>query len=88
MLADSKFCFLSDDEEMDQFELCLQITIKAHEGQTRRGSEEPYSDHPIRVAKSLDDIYSQCVALLHDVLEDTDETHDTLREKGVDEDVI
>ncbi len=48
-----------------------------HNGQFRKGSNQPYHTHPIAVAKILDrygysDYVTQCVSLLHDVVEDTD----------------
>ena len=50
--------------------------MKAHERQNRRGSKLPYIVHPLEVASILTK-YSPspigyCIALLHDVLEDTD----------------
>ncbi|MFD1361175.1 HD domain-containing protein [Lentibacillus salinarum] len=48
---------------------------KAHEGQTRKSSNEPYITHPIRVAKRLETSgFSDelvCAGYLHDVVEDT-----------------
>jgi (p)ppGpp synthase/HD superfamily hydrolase len=61
----------------------LEISIEGHEGQTRKSSGEPYVSHPVAVAQ-LTRCYSGllgdyaetaiAVALLHDVLEDTDVT--------------
>lgn len=47
-----------------------------HKGQFRKGSNEPYSTHPLAVAAILDkygysDVVTQCIARLHDVVEDT-----------------
>lgn len=48
---------------------------KAHEGQLRKNSNNPYITHPIRVAKRLESAgFSNelvCAAYLHDVVEDT-----------------
>jgi (p)ppGpp synthase/HD superfamily hydrolase len=48
---------------------------KAHSGQTRKYSPEPYIVHPVRVMNICKgyttDITVLCAALLHDVLEDT-----------------
>lgn len=38
----------------------------------------PYIFHPFTVAENMTDEYSTCVALLHDVVEDTDVTLDDL----------
>ena len=47
-----------------------------HKGQFRKGSNQPFSSHPIAVARILRefgyrDIITQCIALLHDIVEDT-----------------
>jgi len=49
--------------------------LRYHENQFRKNGE-PYHNHPIRVQEILkkygyDDVVTQCVALLHDVFEDT-----------------
>ncbi|MFD1415254.1 HD domain-containing protein [Oceanobacillus jeddahense] len=52
------------------------FAAKAHQGQVRKNSSEPYITHPIRVAERLekegcsDDLIS--AGYLHDVVEDTD----------------
>lgn len=54
----------------------INFTIKAHDGQYRKGSSIPYAVHPIRVAGLVNSITSQTVplrvALFHDIFEDTD----------------
>ena len=59
-------------------------TVKAH-GEQKRHSGDPYFAHPIEVAGILAglhlDVASICTALLHDVIEDTDVTHDNLAEE-------
>lgn len=56
----------------------------AHEGQ-KRSSGEPYIVHPLAVATFLVELGMDtdtiCVALLHDVVEDTDSTLDDIRKK-------
>ncbi|MDY0406968.1 HD domain-containing protein [Virgibacillus sp. 179-BFC.A HS] len=51
------------------------FAIKAHHGQQRKTSNEPYVTHPIRVAKRLEANHFSdelvCAAYLHDVVEDT-----------------
>lgn len=60
----------------------------AHEGQLRE-SGEPFIVHPLKVAYILAELELDCtsitVAILHDVLEDTDFTIAQLREKFTDE---
>lgn len=65
----------------------LKISFEAHKDQTDR-SGMPYVYHPYEVASHMDDEYSTCVALLHDVIEDTDITSDSLRNEGFPEEVV
>ena len=56
----------------------MQIAYAAHHGQLDY-NEVPYIFHPVHLAETMDDEYSCCVALLHDVVEDTDVTLDELK---------
>ena len=58
----------------------LKIAYDAHHGQTDKGGI-PYIFHPYHLAEQMLDEYTTCVALLHDVVEDTDVTLDMLREQ-------
>ena len=54
----------------------LMLAIRAHEGQRRKYTGEPYSTHPIGVSKIIETIPDHtpemvAAALLHDVVEDT-----------------
>ena len=55
----------------------MQIAYEAHHGQTDK-SGIPYIFHPYHLAEQMKDEYAVCVALLHDVLEDTDYTREAL----------
>jgi len=59
----------------------LLISFDAHKNQLDK-SGMPYVYHPFHLAEQMDDEYSTCVALLHDVVEDTNITLDDLKEKG------
>ena len=48
----------------------------------------PYVYHPFHLAEQMDDQYAVCVALLHDVAEDTPLTFDDLRREGIPEVVV
>ena len=67
----------------------LLIATNAHAGQFDRGGT-PYILHPLKVMHYLktDDEELQCIALGHDVIEDTDVTYRDLREAGISERVI
>lgn len=55
------------------YKLALQIATQAHKGQVRKDGETPYILHPIRVADQFNDDYRKTIAVLHDVLEDTNQ---------------
>ena len=58
----------------------MGLAYEAHHGQTDK-SGVPYVFHPIHLAEQMDDEISCCVALLHDVVEDTEITLEALTEK-------
>lgn len=62
----------------------LAIASKAHEYQTRKGGA-PYILHPLRVMNAVPDGDAKIVAILHDVVEDSEITLDDLREKMPEE---
>ena len=55
----------------------MQIAYHAHHGQFDCNGI-PYVFHPVHIAEQMDDEYSCCVALLHDVVEDTSITLEEL----------
>ena len=57
--------------------LALNTAYKAHEGQLDR-SGLPYIFHPYHVAEQMKDETTCAIALLHDVVEDTDMTLEEL----------
>jgi len=67
----------------------LHIATTAHHGQFDRGGN-PYILHPLKVMHYLksDDEELMCMALGHDVIEDTSVTYKELREAGISERVI
>lgn len=67
----------------------LVLCTNAHHGQFDKGGR-PYILHPLRVMSFLktDDEELQCIALGHDVIEDTKTTYADLRAAGISERVI
>lgn len=65
----------------------LKIAYEAHKNQVDKGGA-PYFLHPIYVALLMDTTDQKIVALLHDVVEDTDITLDDLRREGFPEYII
>lgn len=67
------------------------LAVKAHAG-VRRSSQEVYLNHPLRVARALQEAGFNheviAVALLHDAVEDSDMTLGTLRRHGFSERII
>lgn len=59
----------------------MQIASFAHAGQTDKGGN-PYIEHPIAVAEQLKEDELKVVAILHDVLEDSDMTAEDLLKSG------
>lgn len=55
----------------------LRLAYAAHHGQTDK-SGQPYIFHPYHLAEQMTDEVSACVALLHDVVEDTELTIEEL----------
>lgn len=68
-----------------QTKQALQIMFEAHKNQVDK-SGMPYVFHPYHVAEQMDDEKSTIVALLHDVIEDTDITLSDLH--GFDNEII
>lgn len=65
----------------------MQLCFAAHKDQTDK-SGMPYVFHPFHLAEQMTDEYTTVVALLHDVIEDTDYTPDDLRVMGYPQPVI
>ena len=55
----------------------MLLAYRAHDGHLDHGGV-PYVFHPLHLAEQMDDEISACVALLHDVVEDTDVTLEAL----------
>lgn len=58
----------------------MNIAYQAHHGQTDKCGC-PYVFHPFHLAEQMQDEYTTCAALLHDVVEDTDMTIEQLAEE-------
>ena len=71
----------------DMLNKALEIARKAHAGQVDKGGDT-YIFHPVRVALHCRTETEKIVALLHDVVEDTDVTLDDLRKEGFDTEVL
>lgn len=65
----------------------LRLCFEAHKGQVDK-SGMPYVFHPFHLAEQMKDENSTVVALLHDVVEDTNLTFDDLRAFGFENDIM
>ena len=64
----------------------LKLSFEAHKDQIDK-SGMPYVYHPFHLAEQMKDENTTIVALLHDVVEDTDITIDDIRKMGFNEEV-
>jgi (p)ppGpp synthase/HD superfamily hydrolase len=72
---------------MSNLQRALEIAVESHKDQKQKDGT-PYALHPIRLSMSLQSEEQRIVALLHDVVEDTDWTFDDLLAEGFSENVI
>ncbi|MFC2164366.1 GTP pyrophosphokinase [Acidobacteriota bacterium] len=72
---------------MADLEKAILIAIKAHSGQKDRYGQ-PYILHPLRVMMSVNSEEEKIVAILHDVVEDSDLTLEDLKKEGFSDDVV
>ncbi len=72
---------------MSHLEKAITIAVTAHRGQ-RDKAGQPYILHPLRLMQKCSTEAEMIVAVLHDVIEDTDVTTDHLEREGFDTEVI
>ena len=65
----------------------MNLCYEVHAGAKDKGGF-PYVFHPFYLADQMDDEVSTIVALLHDVVEDTDYTIEDIKEMGFSENVV
>ena len=65
----------------------MKIAFEAHKEQIDK-SGMPYIYHPIHLAEQMVDEATTCVALLHDVVEDTETTFEALEREGFTAEII
>jgi (p)ppGpp synthase/HD superfamily hydrolase len=72
---------------MSTLEKAIMIAAEAHAGQVDKAGA-PYILHPLRLMLQMERTEDRIVAVLHDVVEDTDWTHERLRGEGFTRDII
>lgn len=64
------------------FHIARSFAVMAHYKQKRRSGDD-FITHPIAVASKMQDLERKTVAILHDVIEDTDATYEDLFKIGI-----
>ncbi len=72
---------------MASLKRAIEIAARAHSGQRDKGGDV-YILHPLRVMLRLSSLDAQIAAVLHDVVEDSTVTLDSLRAEGFSEHVL
>ena len=72
---------------MDDLDKAIKLACEAHAGQMDKAGK-PYILHPLRLMLKFQKKQEQVVAVLHDVVEDSDVTLDDLVNKGFSELVL
>jgi len=72
---------------MNCLDKAIEIASKAHAGQIDKAGE-PYILHPLRLMSKFNSTEEMIVAVLHDVVEDSEVTLQDLKGYGFSEDVI
>ena len=71
----------------DMTKKAMKLCFEAHKEQVDK-SGMPYVFHPLNLAEQMHDEKTTIVALLHDVIEDTDYTFEDLRAGGFNNEII
>jgi hypothetical protein len=82
-------------DERGRLEAIIHVSVAsivahaAHKGQLLKADKKPYIEHPRHLASKLRDPWDKIIALLHDVLENSNLTAEFLRDElGFPEDVV
>ena len=72
---------------MNNLEQAITIAIKAHAGQVDKAGQ-PYVLHPLRLMLKFETEVEMIVAVMHDVIEDSEFTQDDLKKFGFSESIV
>ena len=72
---------------MSDLQTAIAIAVAAHSGQVDKAGE-PYILHPLRIMFNVSGELERTVAVLHDVVEDSEWTLEGLREEGFSDAVV
>lgn len=68
-------------KETEFLELAIKIALEAHKGQVDK-SGLPYILHPLHIMDKMETIELKIIAVLHDIIEDSDYTLSQLQQLG------
>jgi (p)ppGpp synthase/HD superfamily hydrolase len=72
---------------MSNLEKAIQIAVLAHQGQSQKNGL-PYVLHPLKLMFSVQSTTAKIVAVLHDVIEDSDWTFEQLKAEGFSQEIL
>lgn len=72
---------------MATLELAIELAVRFHAGQRDKGGA-PYILHPLRVMASVASEAEKIVAVLHDIVEDTEMDEYGLRQHGFSDEIV
>ncbi len=76
-----------DKDTMSTIEKAIALAARKHAGQKDKG-QQPYIFHPLRLMFKVKTSEQQIVAVLHDILEDTDTTVVDLISLGFSQEIV
>ena len=71
----------------EQFQIALELAVEKHKNQTDKAGN-PYILHPLHVLENVNSKEGKIVAILHDIIEDTDITEDYLFKIGLSKRIV
>ena len=71
----------------EQFQIALELAVEKHKNQTDKAGN-PYILHPLHVMENVNSKDGKIVAILHDIIEDTDITEDYLLKIGLSKRIV
>lgn len=71
----------------EQFQIALELAVEKHKNQTDKAGN-PYILHPLHVMENVNSKEGKIVAILHDIIEDTDITEDYLFKIGLSKRIV
>ena len=71
----------------EQFQIALELAVEKHKNQTDKAGN-PYILHPLHVMENVNSKEGKIIAILHDIIEDTDVTEDYLLKIGLSKRIV